>query len=149
MRDRRQSERLPSILEGRIELNPQAPKLSCTLRDISATGARVWLPNAVDLPGEFRLDIPVLERSIPVRLMWTEGKTHGVHFLEELQGPAGIGSDAPPSDAQASEQQPAPEGVPKGLSAHTERILDDARQHLAEILDVPVEKIRLTLEIDP
>ncbi len=149
MRDRRQSERLPSILEGRIELGPQAPKLSCTLQDISATGARVWLPNAVDLPGEFRLDIPVLERSIPVRLMWTEGKTHGVHFLEEFQGPAGIGHDGEPDEADAYEQQPAPEGVPKGLAAHTERVIDDARQHLAEILDLPIEKIRLTLKIDP
>jgi hypothetical protein len=30
-----------------------------------------------------------------------------------------------------------------------ERGLDNARQHLAEILDVHVEKIRLALEIDP
>ena len=148
MRDRRQSERLPSILEGRIVLGRDAPHLQCTLRDISSTGARIWLPAAIELPQQFELRIPALEQTMPVQLMWSNGKTHGVMFQEELQGlPAN--SDDVPDDIQTLELQPALAGVPKGLIALTERVLDDARQQLAEILELPVEKIRLRLDIDP
>ena len=88
MQNRRLSKRLPSILEGRIRLEPEGPQLPCTIRDLSLTGARLWLPGAVDLPQEFELEIPMLEQAIPVRLMWSEAKTHGVMFLAELRSPA-------------------------------------------------------------
>jgi hypothetical protein len=88
MDNRRLSKRLPSILEGRIRLEPQAPHLPCTIRDLSVTGARLWLSEAIDLPGEFELEIPMLEQIVPVRLMWSETKTHGVMFLGELRPPA-------------------------------------------------------------
>jgi hypothetical protein len=149
MRDRRQSERLPSIVEGRITLGPQALKLLCTLRDISATGARIWLPDPIDLPNEFQLEIPVLQQTVPVRLMWSKGKTHGIHFLEELPGQLVDETVGSLEESEPLDPQPALQGIPRGLVAHTERILDDARQHLADILDMPAEKIRLRLEIDP
>jgi hypothetical protein len=89
MRDRRQSERIPSILEGCLRLDPQAAHIPCTIRDLSVTGARIWLPGSVDLPGEFNLEIPVLEQAMPVRVMWSNGRNHGVMFLEALREPAG------------------------------------------------------------
>jgi hypothetical protein len=90
MRDRRLSQRLPSILEGRIRLDAQAPQTSCTIRDLSMTGARIWLPGSGDLAGEFELEIPLLEQAVPVRVMWSHGRTHGVMFLEALREQAGL-----------------------------------------------------------
>jgi len=103
MRDRRESERLPSILEGRIVLDRQASKLQCTLRDISATGARIWLPATLALPHEFDLEIPALEQTMPVRLMWSKGRTHGVMFLQELQAQTGGLSDGVLDDLPRAE----------------------------------------------
>ncbi|MBM6580174.1 PilZ domain-containing protein [Microvirga sp. BT689] len=88
MQSRRLSKRLPSLLEGRIRLEPQGLHLPCTIRDLSMTGARLWLPGAVDLPEEFELEIPILEQAVAVRLMWSEAKTYGVMFLGELHPPA-------------------------------------------------------------
>jgi hypothetical protein len=89
MQRRRLSKRIPSILEGRIRLESQASQIPCTIRDISMTGARIWLPGPVDLPGEFELEIPLLEQAVRVRVMWSNDRTHGVTFLEALREPAG------------------------------------------------------------
>ena len=146
MRDRRQSERLPSILEGRIVLERHAPKTQCTLRDISGTGARIWLPDSIDLPREFQLEIPALDQTMPVQLMWSNGRTHGVLFLDELQGLSDTDADDVP---ETSQSPPDLQGVPKGLAPLTEGVLEEARQQLAEILELPAVKIKLKLEIDP
>lgn len=88
MQDRRLSKRLPSLLEGRIRLEPQAPQIPCTIRDLSVTGARIWVPDVAKLPDEFELEIPKLDQSVRVRLVRSEAKTHGVMFLEELHPPS-------------------------------------------------------------
>jgi hypothetical protein len=82
---RRRHKRFPSILEGRIKLGADAPQISCTIRDISMSGARIWVPESLDLPGEFELEIPTLEQTLQVRLVWSKAKTHGVMFLDELR----------------------------------------------------------------
>lgn len=82
------SKRLPSLLEGRIRLELQAPQIPCTIRDLSVTGARLWVPDVTKLPDEFELEIPKLEQSLRVRLVRPEAKTHGVIFLEELHPPS-------------------------------------------------------------
>jgi hypothetical protein len=149
MRDRRQTERLPSILEGRIVLDQEARPLRCTIRDISVTGARIWLPDSIELPREFNLEIPVLEQLMPVRLMWSEGKTHGVMFLEELRSQTVDDADSTLDQPQPSASMSTLPVIPKNLIPVTEGILEDARQHLAQVLELPLEKIRLRLDIDP
>lgn len=89
MSDRRLGKRIPSILEGRIGIDAQARQILCTIRDLSVTGARIWLPGSVDLPSEFDLEIPMLEQAVRVRVMWSDGQNHGVMFLETLREPAG------------------------------------------------------------
>jgi hypothetical protein len=93
MRDHRLSRRVPSILEGRIRLAPEAPSIVCTIRDLSATGARIWLPDVVVFPNEFELEIPMLEQTIRARAVWSKGKQHGLMFLQALQDLAGGGKD--------------------------------------------------------
>jgi hypothetical protein len=85
MRDRRLSKRLPSILEGRIRLDPQVPPIPCTIRDLLTTGARIWLPGSFDPPGAFELEIPMLEQTVRVRRIWRNAQNHGVEFLDALQ----------------------------------------------------------------
>jgi hypothetical protein len=86
---RRQSKRLLSILEGRIRLEPQAPQVSCTVRNLSATGARIWLPGRTELPHEFELEIPSLGQALKVRLIWSRARSHGVMFLEAFRPSSG------------------------------------------------------------
>jgi len=89
MRDRRLSKRIPSILEGRLKLDLQGPQIPCTIRDLSATGARIWLPAAIQFPEEFELEIPMLEQAVRVRALWSRDREHGLLFLETLREPAG------------------------------------------------------------
>ena len=93
MRDRRLSRRVPSILEGRIRLAPEAPSIVCTIRELSGTGARIWLPDVIEFPDEFELGIPMLEQTIRARAVWSKGKQHGLVFLQALHEPADGGKD--------------------------------------------------------
>jgi len=83
--DRRSSKRLPSILEGRITLDGEVAKITCTVRDLSASGARIWLPETVDLSGEFTLEISWIGQTVRVRLAWSKVRTHGLMFLSVLR----------------------------------------------------------------
>jgi hypothetical protein len=89
MQEQRRAKRVPSILEGCITLEGQSSPMPCTIRDLSVTGARIWLPKPTDLPNEFVLGIPKLEQSLKVRLVWSKDRTHGVTFLEELDATRG------------------------------------------------------------
>jgi hypothetical protein len=89
MQSRRLSKRLPSILEGRIRSGPEASQIPCTIRDLSMTGARIWLPGSFGPPGEFELEIPMLEQTVRVRRIWSKAQNHGVEFLDALRKPTG------------------------------------------------------------
>jgi hypothetical protein len=87
MLNRRQSLRLPSLLEGRITINGQGILIPCIIRDLSATGARIWLEDVTDLPSEFDLTISVLGQTILVRPVWFKSRTIGVLFAKVLNSP--------------------------------------------------------------
>ena len=70
-------------------------------------------------------------------------------FLQERRNHASTESDGMLDDVQPLQPRPALESIAKAPAALTEGVLEDARQHLAEILELPAEKIRLRLEIDP
>lgn len=89
MNNRRRAKRIPSILEGRITLEGNKSYISCTIRNLSDTGAQIWLPGTIDLPHEFELEIPRLEQLLEVRLVWSKGQSHGVMFLTPLQSHVG------------------------------------------------------------
>jgi hypothetical protein len=54
--------------------------IDCTIRDISATGARLVFGDAFALPEEFRVIIVMTNTIVPVRLLWQRGLTAGVSF---------------------------------------------------------------------
>jgi hypothetical protein len=111
MKNRRRAKRIPSILEGRITFGAQQPYISCTIRNLSVTGAQIWLSAAVDLPDEFELEIPKFEQSVRVRLAWSEARSHGIMFLTPLQSFAGEDVTSLLEALQAPDQTTSP-GVP-------------------------------------
>ena len=54
--------------------------IDCTIRDISATGARLVFGDAFALPEEFRMIVVMTNTIVPVRLLWQRGLTAGVSF---------------------------------------------------------------------
>jgi PilZ domain len=84
MDERRSSRRWNTLLNGRIVFNNRASVLSCTVRDLSETGARLYFADVSALPEEFELEIPNRGVRVYGRLMWSRG-ANGVMFFETLK----------------------------------------------------------------
>ena len=56
--------------------------LDCTVRDISATGARLRLPNETPVPSNFHVFIKENQTICAAHLVWRDGKDMGVAFDE-------------------------------------------------------------------
>jgi hypothetical protein len=63
--------------------------IDCTIRDISATGARLVFGDAFKLPEEFRVLTVMTNAIVPVRLLWQRGLTAGVAFAGPEEPAAG------------------------------------------------------------
>jgi PilZ domain-containing protein len=80
MSDRRSTNRVRTYVGGRI-LFGDISALSCLVRDISATGAKLVISGAETLPKRFRLSIPRIGMSTDVQLVWGKGDLCGVRFM--------------------------------------------------------------------
>ncbi len=119
--EQRRSPRKRTLLEARVVFNNRFSIIECTVRDMSATGAKIAFPRATPIPEEIELEIPKTGQSRRARVMWSDGKHHGLMFLDE------VGSEVP---------------------AAIQVVIDDARQRIAKLAGVPPEAVRLRLEID-
>ena len=81
----RASERTRTFLKAVIEFNNGAAKLDCTVKNISATGARIDIAASVNLPKEFNLQIPHRGEVLRVQMVWREKSSIGVSFLPASQ----------------------------------------------------------------
>lgn len=79
---RRSSERFPTYLAGRISFEDDSPPIDCIMSDISATGARLGIMQLAEIPLEFELQIPEEGARAKVRLVWSNGREHGVVFTD-------------------------------------------------------------------
>ncbi len=121
--------RAPTILEGRIQIEGRTSEIECTVRDISESGAQIFLHHALELPAEFMLSIPKRGLSSRARVMWSRDRRHGVMLLREL-----------PVSEQAH---------PDSSDAHVHTILKDARSRLAQLMGLPENAVRLNFDVDP
>lgn len=81
--DARGSARKPSALEGKIYLSNGAA-VTCKIKDLSASGARLEIPENAKLPDTFDLVIFEINfRVCPSRLQWRKGKLAGVSFTNQ------------------------------------------------------------------
>jgi hypothetical protein len=80
----RSARRLKVLKTGKVVFNNSASVLSCTVRDLSETGAKLVFGEALaDLPDDFKLVFPQDNSSREAKVMWRKGATIGVQFTSE------------------------------------------------------------------
>lgn len=91
MDERRHSKRLKSFLQGLVYIDKRRGAMSCVIRDLSETGARMILSESVAIPEVVSLHIPQKDETYRARVKWRHGDEVGLAF-----GPA---EAAEPADA--------------------------------------------------
>src|SRR5882757_7546692 len=83
--DRRREPRLRSLLTGTIVFDNKCT-MDCTVRNISAYGAKVVLADAYRLPEEFNLRIPHHDQTHCAKVIWRSGDSAGFSLsdVEEI-----------------------------------------------------------------
>jgi hypothetical protein len=103
MAERRSSSRQKSFLQGRIYYNNRRGTLDCVIRDLSETGARLTISEAVAVPEAMELYIPNREEVHRARVEWRAGNEIGVSF-GEVAAPS-IAADQPQGELAARVQK--------------------------------------------
>jgi hypothetical protein len=80
MQDRRSAQRHKSFLQGRIYFNNRRSSIDCVVRDISDTGARVKISDAITVPDAVELYIPAKDETFRARVLWRRNDEMGVTF---------------------------------------------------------------------
>lgn len=79
--DRRVTDRRRTLKAAQVVYNGGQTVLNCTIKDLSDTGAKIELPELVELPETFFVYFAD-GRKTPVEVMWTAGNKRGVRFVE-------------------------------------------------------------------
>jgi PilZ domain len=132
--DKRRSRRGRSLLQGRIIFNSHYSVLECTILDVSETGARITFAHPIQIPQEFELDIPKRGSITRTQVVWSRGREHGVRFIKDTVA-LGV-----PSPIGVIASHPAAQEVQK--------IVEEARQRIADLVQVPVGTVNLMLDVN-
>jgi hypothetical protein len=146
MDQRRSSKRVRTFMEGRIVFNNRFSLIDCFVRDLSEAGARIAFPRPTDIPPEFDLEIPKKNMSIRARVIWSDGKEHGLKFIAPAK--AYTGGEALEVSGQPASSTGPPSKSPPDVPSSVENVLNEARLRIAQAVGVPVHAVRLKLEID-
>jgi hypothetical protein len=79
----RRTQRRRALLGATITFNHGNSTVECLIRDISDSGARLAVPEAVTLPAAFELSIPRKNKRRPVQMLWRRADVVGVRFAEQ------------------------------------------------------------------
>ncbi len=82
MDNRRNAPRLRTVLTGTVVFDDRKIAVSCNIRDISDTGARIAFGALVSIPDEFTLEIPSKRRRYNAQAMWRRGLEMGIVFRD-------------------------------------------------------------------
>jgi hypothetical protein len=93
MAERRNDSRSRSFLGAKIIFNGRNSTIDCLIRNISQTGARLFLSGNIVIPDEFELQVPKQGRSFQARLAWRRGDEFGVQFVRDQAGAASVSAD--------------------------------------------------------
>ncbi len=93
MVEARRGERVRALLRARIIFNNMNSTIDCTIKNISATGAKIALANTVSVPADFDLEVPQRGRTFRARIVWRDAEALGVTFIEGVPAevPANVG----------------------------------------------------------
>ena len=83
MVEARRSERVRSLLRARILFNNGASTIDCTIKNISAQGAKIEIVHSLSVPSEFDLEVPQRGRTYRAKMMWRAANSIGVEFIEQ------------------------------------------------------------------
>ena len=140
--DQRRASRKRVLYEGRVVFNNRYSIIECTIRDISATGAKIAFPHTTPLLPEVELEIFKTQQNFRARVMWSDGKSHGLMFIDQT----GKGRTLPEITPQAI----ALEAAPQSRSATTieiQAVIDETRHRIAQLAGVAPQAVRLKLDI--
>lgn len=85
----RRAPRERAFLQARLSYADGAMSLPCAVIQISATGAKLMLPEELTLPEKFRIVIAQKGIDCPARLIWRRGGHGAIAFqLDEAGAPA-------------------------------------------------------------
>lgn len=93
--DNRLSNRTRSFLKGEIIHSNGNSRTDCTIRDLSAGGARIEAPPSVTVPEFFELEIPLRNMRQRARIVWRHSAEIGVSFQNQHQPPSPSLEDTP------------------------------------------------------
>ena len=83
--EQRIARRLRVLKQGKILTANNMSIIDCTVRDMSATGAKIICGDQAAVPNEFRLVTPVDNLLRDVHVKWRRGDQIGVHFVGEAR----------------------------------------------------------------
>ncbi len=90
MNERRENQRIRSLLVGTIAFNDRKSTLSCVVRNMSARGVSVETDQAALLPHQFDFILPSKSVSFRARLRWRSAESAGIEFLSRAQAAAAV-----------------------------------------------------------
>lgn len=79
----RRDDRVRAFLRARILFNNNNSSIDCTVKNISASGAKIEISSVLSVPSEFDLEVPQKGRTYRARLMWRDANFVGVQFVEK------------------------------------------------------------------
>lgn len=101
---------------GLVAYNDRHSTLSCTVRDISATGARVRVDGSVSPPDTFDLIVQIDGLEASCRVVWRNGPEVGVQFLAAPRMVAAkrqqVINPLAPAEKPSLRRKPKPDGAP-------------------------------------
>lgn len=86
MPERRSSPRTRTFKSGKIYLNGKASVIDCTVRNLSATGAKLTVVTTLGIPASFLLGIGEDGDERPCRVVRRTATEIGVSFLKAAAG---------------------------------------------------------------
>lgn len=81
MDERRVEQRRRRVKPGRIIFNAMQSVMSCTLRDLSASGARLHFGESLGAPEEFLVSVPGEINKRYARRVWMSNHEIGIQFV--------------------------------------------------------------------
>jgi hypothetical protein len=83
MVESRRTERVRCFLRAKIVFNNKRSTFDCTIRNISATGAKIEVSEAASIPARFELEIPQRGRVYQAQILWRDKEAMGVEFVKD------------------------------------------------------------------
>jgi hypothetical protein len=80
--ERRASRRQKSFLRGIVYFDKRRTQMACMVRDLSESGARIVLSQAIALPDLIELQIPQREEMVSARVQWRRADEIGLAFTK-------------------------------------------------------------------